>query len=151
MRAELVGERAVTLRFAGSVPAYGELVPIVRQVLIERGFAPWPDTEVDCFCSDGEALVFARPGRPRERAFRFPDLEALLCAVRAIPGGGGALYDAGEGYILTVPPEQAYAALWEFGAQTRLDPALEAHLREQGRCILSADAAERLRRAFGGM
>lgn len=148
MRVFHVDDRAVALRFAGELPARGELAPLIGRVLRERGLDPWPETEAECFAAGGEVLVFARPGRARPRAFRFSDLEALLAAVRAFPGAGGALYDAGDGYLLTAMPDEPCGALYEFGEASRLTPERACHLREQGRCLIDTGAAEALRRLF---
>lgn len=149
MRTVRATETAVSIWLSGEdAPGRAELMALIRQALLDRGLDPWPDTEAECFTAGEELLIIARPGGEKRLAFRFPELEALLCGALACPDGESSLYDGGEGYILTVPPAAARAALWECGVQTDVTEDWEVHAREQGLCLMDGTAISDLRRYF---
>lgn len=149
MRAVQVAENAVSIWFSGEeMPSRRQVMTLVRRMLEQEGFAPWPETEAECFAAGKDALVIARPGRGHRRAFFFEDLEALLGGASCCEGGGSALYFAEGGYILTLDPEDVRPGLYEFGRDCPLPPDWEAHAREQGLCLLPEDAAASLGRHF---
>ena len=142
-------DRLVSLWVSREAPPSRErMLCLVRQALAERGLAPWPETEAECFAAGEDTLIIARPVRPGRRAFIFPDLEALLGGALRCPPGESALYTVGEGYILTVAPEAAAPALYEFGESCGAGPLWEAHAREQGMCLIREDAVAVLCRHF---
>ena len=149
MRAVRTEENAVTIRLSGEpVPARGEVLRLVRQALEESGYAPWPETEAECFAAGEEVLVIARPGGARRRAFFFPDLETLLAAASCLPAEDGAVYAEAGGYILTLPAGCVRPALYEFGRERRLPPLWEHHAREMGLCLIPERAPAVLRATF---
>lgn len=141
--------KTVTIRLSGEpAPARAAVLRLVRQTLKENGFAPWEETEAECFAAGEEILVIARPGEERRRLFCFPDLEALLAGAACVPADDGAVYAADDGYILALPPGSVCPAMHEFGRELRLSPQWEHHAREQGRCLLSERAPAVLRERF---
>ena len=149
MRTVHTDGKTVTIRISGEAPpGRDRLLAMVRETLEEGGFAAWEDTEADCFLSDAEALVIARPGTVRGRAYFFPGLEELLAGVRCAAGEEGALYAVPGGYVLTLPPEEACAGLCEFGEERRLHPLWETFAREHGMELLSRRAPEELKNRF---
>lgn len=149
MRSIQTEEKTVTIRLSGEpVPERGEVLRLVGQALEEGGYAPWPETEAECYSAGEEILVIARPGEAKRAAFFFPELEALLAGANGLPGEDGAVYAAESGYILTLPPEEAAPALYEFGQEMRLPRLWEFHAREQGRCLIGERAPAVLREMF---
>ncbi len=150
MRAVQVAENAVSIWFSREdIPDRRQMLTLVRRMLEREGYAPWAETEAECFTAGEDALVIARPGRAGRRAFFFEDLEALLGGASCCAGGdGSALYLSGGGYILTLAPEQVRPGLYEFGADCALPAQWEEHAREQGLCLLPENAAADLRRYF---
>lgn len=130
------------------VPEGEALLAMIRQALTERGLAPWPETEVECFAAGEDTLVIARPARDMRPAFYFGDLEALLSGARDVPGGEGALYAVEDGYLLAVRPDAVVPALHEYGEAASVSADWEVHAREQGMCLVEAGAADVLRRHF---
>ena len=117
MRTVQAAATAVSIWFSGEdAPDRAGLLALVRQALADRGLAPWPDVEAECFSAGGDALIIARPAGRRRQVFAFPELESLLAGALACPDGPSSLYDAGaDGYILTAAPETVSPALWEWG------------------------------------
>lgn len=149
MRAVQVAENAVSIWFSREdIPNRRQMLTLVRRMLEQKGFAPWPETEAECFTAGEDALVIARPGRGGRRAFFFGDLEALLGGALCCADGDSALYFAEEGYILTVVPENIRSGLYEFGEDCPLPLHWEEHAKEQGQCLLPEDATAALRRHF---
>lgn len=141
--------KTVTIRLSGeTAPARAAVLRLVRQTLEENGFAPWEETEAECFAAGEEILVIARPGEARRRLFCFPDLESLLTAAACMQAEDGAVYAAEDGYILALPSGAAGPAMYEFGRELRLSPQWEHHAREQGRCLLPERAPAVLRERF---
>lgn len=148
MRAIRAGENAVAIWVSGEEPpGRRELTELVRRSLLDGGFAPWEDTEAECFTSGDDLLVIARPGQ-RRRAVFFSSLEDLLFCAGAIPAEGGALYAARGGYIWVVTAAESSAGMCEFGEELRLHPLWESHAAEQGRRILPEGAGRVLRETF---
>ena len=142
-------ENAVVIRLSGEpVPGRGELLRLVRRSLENSGYAPWPETEAECFAAGEEVLVIARPGGPGMGAFFFPDLETLLAGAACLTGEDGAVYAAEGGYILTLPAGGVRPALYEFGRELRLPPLWEYRAREMERCLIPAHAPRVLRETF---
>ena len=131
-------------------PGRREMGALVRQALAERGLAPWPEVEAECFAAGEDTLLIARPGRPSRAGFFFADLEALLAAALANAPGESSLYAAPGGYILTVDRAAAGPALYEFGDAFPAGADWEAHAAEQGRPLIRGDAIAALGRYFGG-
>ena len=129
-------------------PSRAQMLRLVRQALADRGLAPWPETEAECFAAGQDTLVIARPGHPRRAAFYFGDLEDLLGGAFSCPAGDSALYAVGEGYVLAVAPEAAGPGLYEYGRPYEAGPLWEVHAREQGMCLIREDAAAVLSRYF---
>ena len=149
MRSIQTEEKTVTIRLSGEpVPDSEEVLRLVRAALEEGGYAPWPETEAECYSTGEEILVIARPGETKRAAFLFPELETLLAGVAGLSGEDGAVYAAESGYILTLPPEEAAPALFEFGQELRLPRLWEIHAREQGRCLIGERAPAVLRETF---
>ena len=130
------------------VPTRGQLLQLIRQALTDRGLTPWRSMEAECFAAGEDTLVIARPGQARRLAFYFSDLEELLSGVLRCAGADSSLYDAGEGYILTVAPEEAVLALYEFGHASEVTYDWELQAREQGRCLIRDRAIDELHRYF---
>lgn len=148
MRTVQATESAVSIWFSQEdAPSRRQLLLLVRKALEERGLPPWPATEAECFAAGEETLVIARPAA-HALGFYFDDLESLLAGARACPGGETSLYTEGEGYVLTLAPEEGCPALYEYGAPWPVRPGWEIHAREQGRCLLAGDAAQALCRFF---
>jgi len=149
MRSIQTEEETVTIRLSGEpVPERGEVLRMVRQALEESGYAPWPETEAECYSAGEEILVIARPGETKRTAFLFPELEALLAGVAGVSGEDGAVYASEGGYILILPPESVCPALFEFGQEVCLSPLWELHVREQGLCLIGEHALAVLRETF---
>lgn len=149
MRSIQAEEKAVTIRLSGEpAPEREEVLRMVRQALEESGYAPWSETEAECYAAGEEILVIARPGEEKRKAFFFPELETLLAGAAGLSGEDGAVYAAEDGYILLLPPESVRPALYEFGRELRLPRLWECHAREQGRCVLAERAAAVLRKMF---
>lgn len=149
MRSIRTERNAVAIWLSGEpVPERGEVLRLVRQALEESGYAPWQETEAECFAAGKEVLVIARPGEERSRAFFFPELESLLAVTPHVPTEEGALYAAEDGYILTLPAGDVCPALCEFGRELRLPPMWERHAGEMEMCLVGEQALRVLREAF---
>lgn len=144
------GEKGLSIWLSGEdIPARdAELCRLVQSLRDQAGLDPWPEIEADCFRAGEELLILARPAPPRTRGFWFADLDSLLGAVSSCRMEGTALYALEGGYLLTVPPEEACLALYEFGSERPLPRDWEAHAREQKQCLLPTDAAGKLVRCF---
>ncbi|MCD8115771.1 MAG: hypothetical protein LUE21_01395 [Oscillospiraceae bacterium] len=148
MRTVQATEKTVSIWFSQEdAPPRRQVLRLVRSALEERGLAPWPETEAECFAAGGDTLVIARPAA-HSLGFYFEDLESLLAGALACPDGESDLYAVPEGYILTVAGDMAVSALYELGASRRISPDWAVHAVEQGRCLIAHDAVETLRRYF---
>ncbi len=149
MRTIHVAENAVSIWFSQEEPPpRRQMLRLVRQALKDGGFAPWPETEAECFAAEGEALLIAHPGPTHPHVIFFDDLESLLGAVAACPDAESSLYAAENGYFLAVPPELRHPALYEFGAEASVSADRLAHAKEHGECLLPDRAIAELRRRF---
>ena len=150
MRTVPATETAVSIWFSREdVPDREQMLKLIRQALLERGLDPWRSTEAECFAAGEDTLVIARPGHIRRPAFHFDDLESLLSGVTACAAADSSLYNMGQqGYLLTVDPEAAGAALYEYGQADTVTADWEAHAREQGLCLIRDGAISDLRRYF---
>ncbi len=128
-------------------PGRRELLALVRQTLEERGLAPWPETEAECFRTEQDTLIIARPGRAI-LGFWFGELESLLAGAFACGDGESSLYALPEGYLLTVDRTSAPPALWEYGQERAVSADWERHADEQGMTLLRGAALADLRRYF---
>ncbi len=131
-----------------AAPTGEQMLLLVRQALMERGLAPWSETEAECFTAGEDTLVIARPGHGRRQGFYFADLEDLLAGAQGCADGSGSLYALEEGYLLVLAPEAAGPALYEYGEARSMGPDWELHAREQGMGLIREDAAAVLRRVF---
>ena len=129
-------------------PSREQMLRLVREALAERGLAPWPETEAECFAAGEDTLIIARPARPRRCAFYFSDLETLLGGALRCPPAASALYAAGDGYILALDPEGVCPALYEYGEPCGADALWEAWAGERGMCLIREDAVAALGRHF---
>ncbi len=149
MRTVQATETAVSIWITREqAPSRAQMLELIRQALAERGLAPWEETEAECFAAGEDTLVIARPGHPRRAGYFFGDLEALLAGAFSCADGPSALYNAGDGYVLTVEPEAAGPALAEYGDTFPVTAEWEVHAREQGMCLMGENAIACLRRHF---
>lgn len=145
MKTVQAAENVVTIRCAeAEIPSGESLRRMVERVLSENGYEPWPGIEAECFRSEGEVLVIARPGSKR-RAFRFADMDALCAAVSVIPAES-ALYRVQDGFLLIPARKNGTSGLYEFGEPVTLEADWSVHAREQGLCLAERNAAAYLRR-----
>ncbi|MCC8357118.1 MAG: adaptor protein MecA [Oscillospiraceae bacterium] len=148
MRTVQATENAVSIWFSQEeAPPQQQVLRLVRSALEERGLAPWPETEAECFAAGADTLVIARPAA-HSAGFYFEDLESLLAGALACPDGESDLYAVPDGYILTAAADVAVPALYEFGTPRRVLPDWAAHAAEQGQRLAASDAIATLRYWF---
>lgn len=157
---DTITDRAVALTFSASElealgisgPLTGETAQeLVQNALQDCGKAGWSDLSIEVYDCGGAYLLLAHPAQHGFVCFRFPDFEALLCAVSLCPAPLPSFLTYGEDayFLLAERGRQPLPApLYEFADAHPCSPLEAAHYREHGSLLIDRDAMSVLLEKF---
>ena len=152
MTAQLISSEAVAALLSAEEDGDADSARrLVQSLLNSAGLPLWKDMEIELFPGRSGTLLLARRTDLVSVCCCFPDLEALLEAVRlcspALPAR--LLLCRGLYYLLLYCPADAPAPeLNEFCLSGTLDAAETAHILEHGRTLIGRSAISVLQKNF---